>query len=202
MYDMDISFSSPSNEFKDILSLIPAVYKKDFDKIKAGGKAVFNGFVKGTYGPTEMPAYNVNLDVKDGFFQNPDLPKQVKNIQLAVTVNNPDGVTDHTVITVSAGHFELDNEPFDFRFLLKNPETAKFIDAAAKGKVDLAKVSKLVKLEESTKLAGLVWADVFARGNLSAIENHSGPLLPVAFSIFKIFFIHQKIFRSQFIMAI
>jgi hypothetical protein len=175
MYNMDISFSSPSNDFKDILSLIPAIYQKDFDKIKAGGNAVFNGLVKGTYSPTEIPAYNVNLDVKDGFFQNPDLPKQLKNIQLSLTMDNPDGVTDHTVITIPAGHFELDNEPFDFRFLLKNPETARFIDAAAKGKVDLSKISKLIKLEEGTKLAGLVWADVFARGNLSAIENHSGP---------------------------
>ncbi len=175
MYDMDITFSSPSNDFKNIISLIPAIYQKDFDKIKAGGKAVFNGFVKGMYSPTAIPAYNVNLDVKDGFFQNPDLPKQLKNIQLALTMNNPDGVTDHTVITIPAGHFELDNEPFDFRFLLKNPETARFIDAAAKGKLDLSKVSKLVKLEEGTKLSGLVWADVFARGNLSAIENHSGP---------------------------
>jgi hypothetical protein len=175
IYDMDISFSSPSNDFKNILSLIPAIYQKDFDKIKAGGKAVFNGFVKGTYSPTEIPAYNVNLDVNDGFFQNPDLPKQLKNIQLALTINNPDGITDHTVITIPTGHFDLDNEPFDFRFLLKNPETARFIDAAAKGKLDLSKVSKLIKLEEGTKLSGLVWADVFARGNLSAIENHTGP---------------------------
>ena len=175
IYDMDISFSSPSNDFKDILSLIPAIYQKDFDKIKTGGKAVFNGFVKGTYSPTEIPAYNVNLDVEDGFFQNPDLPKQLKNIRLALTINNPDGITDHTVITIPTGHFDLDNEPFDFRFLLKNPETARFIDAAAKGKLDLSKVSKLIKLEEGTKLSGLVWADVFARGNLSAIENHSGP---------------------------
>jgi hypothetical protein len=175
MYDMDISFNSPSNDFKNILSLVPAIYKKDFDKIKTGGKAVFNGFVKGIYSPTEIPAYNVNLEVKDGFFQNPDLPKQIKNIQLALTMNNPDGVVDHTVVTIPAGHFELDNEPFDFRFLLKNPVTARFIDAAAKGKLDLSKVSKLVKLEDDTKLSGLVWADVFARGNLSAIENHSGP---------------------------
>lgn len=175
MYDMDISFSSPSNDFKSILSLIPAIYQQDFDKMKAGGKAVFNGFVKGTYSPTEIPGYNINLEVKDGFFQNPELPKQLKNIQLGLTVNNPDGITDHTVITVPSGHFELDNEPFDFRFLLKNPETAKFIDAAAKGRLDLSKISKLVKLKEGTKLAGLVWADVFARGNLSAIENHSGP---------------------------
>ncbi|MEO6219353.1 MAG: AsmA family protein, partial [Ginsengibacter sp.] len=33
-YNMDIKFKSPSNDFKDILSLIPAVYKNDFDKIK------------------------------------------------------------------------------------------------------------------------------------------------------------------------
>ncbi|TMI85256.1 MAG: AsmA family protein, partial [Bacteroidetes bacterium] len=175
MYDMDISFSSPSNDFKHILSLIPAVYQKDFDKIKAGGKGVFKGFVRGTYGPTEMPAYNIDLEVNDGFFQNPDLPKQLKNIQLELAVNNPDGIIDHTTITIPSGHFELDNEPFDFRFLLKNPVTARFIDAAAKGRIDLAKVSKLIKLEEGTKLSGLVWADVFARGNLSDIENHSGP---------------------------
>jgi hypothetical protein len=129
MYDMDFSFNSPSNDFKHILSLIPAVYQKDFDKIKAGGKAVFKGFVKGTYSPTEMPAYNVSMEVNDGFFQYPDLPKQVKNIQLALTVDNPDGITDHTAITIPSGHFELDNEPFDFRFLLKNPLTARFIDA-------------------------------------------------------------------------
>ena len=174
MYDMEIRFEAPSNDFKNILSLVPAVYKKDFDKIKAGGQAVFNGFVKGTYSPTEIPAYNVNLEIKDGFFQNPDLPKQIKNIQLELTMNNPDGVTDHTTIAIPSGHFELDNEPFDFRFLLENPETARFVDIAAKGRLDLSKVSKLVKLEEGTKLAGSIWADIFARGNLSAIENHSG----------------------------
>jgi len=175
MYDMDISFNSPSNDFKNILSLIPAVYQKDFDKITAGGKAVFNGSVKGIYSPTEIPAYTINLDVKDGFFQYPDLPKQIKNIQLTLALNNPDGITDHTVVTIPAGHFELDNEPFDFRFLLKNPETDRFIDAAAKGKLDLAKLSKLVKLEKGVTLGGLILADVFARGNLSVIQNQSGP---------------------------
>jgi len=194
MYAMDIGFSSPSNDFKDILSLVPAIYQKDFDKIKAGGKAVFNGFVKGTYGPKEMPAYTVNLDVKDGFFQNPDLPKQLKNIQLALTLDNPDGITDHSVVTIPSGHFELDNEPFDFRFLLRNPETTRFIDAAIKGKIDLSKISKLVKLEEDTKLSGFVWADAFARGNLSAIENHSGPFAAGGFLDIQNLFYSSKSF--------
>ncbi|MGZ5221467.1 MAG: AsmA family protein, partial [Chitinophagaceae bacterium] len=166
-YNMDIKFKSPSNDFKDILSLIPAVYKNDFDKIKTSGTAVFNGFVKGTYSPRQIPAYDVNLEVKDGFFQYPDLPKPIKNIQLAMHLSNIDGQMDNTVVDISKGHLEMDNEPFDFKLLFKNPETVQYVDASAKGKLDLANVSKFVKLEGNTKLGGLVWADIFAKGNLS-----------------------------------
>ncbi|MBS1608238.1 MAG: hypothetical protein JSS70_05610 [Bacteroidetes bacterium] len=175
VYNMDINFKSPSNDFKDILSMIPAVYKKDFDKIKTSGKAAFSGFVKGTYSPQQLPSYDVNLGVTDGFFQYPDLPKPVKNIQIAMHVSNADGKMDNTVVDISKGHIEMDNEPFDFRLLFKNPETAKYIDATAKGKVDLGNISKFVKLEGDTKLAGLVNADVFAKGNLSAIQQQQGP---------------------------
>jgi len=173
-YGMDIRFNTPSNEFKDILSMIPGIYKQDFATIKTSGNAAFNGFVKGIYSPQQLPAYDVNLEVKDGFFQYPDLPKPVKNIQLSMHVSNPDGKTDNTIVDISKGHVEMDNEPFDFKLLFKNPETAQYIDAVAKGKLDLANLSKFIKLEEGTKLAGLVWADLFAKGNMSALENQQG----------------------------
>jgi len=174
-YGMDIKFKTPSNDFRDILSLVPAIYKNDFDKIKTSGSALFNGWVKGTYSPQQLPAYDVNLEIKDGFFQYPDLPKPVKNIQVAMKLNNPDGQMDNTVIDISRGHLEMDNEPFDFKLLFRNPETAQYIDAVAKGKLDLANVTKFVKLEGNTKLAGMVWADMFAKGNLSAIQSQQGP---------------------------
>src|SRR6187401_993924 len=173
-YNMDIKFKTPSNEFKDILSLIPGIYKKDFDKIKTSGQAAFNGFVKGTYSPQQMPAYDVNLDVSNGFFQYPDLPMPVKNIQLAIHASNPDGKTDNAVIDISKGHVEMDNEPFDFKLLFKNPETIKYIDAVAKGKLDLANVTKFAKLSGDTKLSGLVWADVFAKGAMAALQDQKG----------------------------
>jgi hypothetical protein len=173
-YNMDIKFNSPSNDFKDILSLIPGIYKQGFDKIKTSGQATFNGFVKGTYSPSQMPAYAINLEVKDGSFQYPDLPKPVKNIQLAMHVTNPDGNTDNTVIDISKGHAEMDNEPFDFNLLFKNPVTRQYIDAVAKGKLDLSNLSKFVKLDGNTKLAGLIWADIFAKGDMAALENQQG----------------------------
>ncbi|MDX2049137.1 MAG: AsmA-like C-terminal region-containing protein [Chitinophagaceae bacterium] len=173
-YNMDIKFNAPSTGFKTLLSLIPSVYKKDFDKIKTDGKAVFKGFVKGTYNNTKMPAYNVNLEITNGFFQYPDLPRPVKNISLSLKVDNPDGVTDHTLIDIPKAHIEFGNDPFDFRLILKNPETSRYIDAAAKGRLDLAQVTQFVKMEAGTKLSGLLQADAFVKGNLAAIENQQG----------------------------
>lgn len=173
-YNMDVRFKTPSNEFKDILSMIPAIYKNDFDKIKTDGKAAFEGFVKGIYSPQQLPAYDVKLDVQNGSFQYPDLPKQVKNIQLALRASNADGKMDNTVIDLSKGHLEMDNEPFDFRFLFKNPETVRYIDAAAKGKLDLSQVTQFVKLQRGTKLAGLVGADIFAKGKMADLQAQQG----------------------------
>jgi len=171
VYNMDIKYDAPSTDFKNILSLIPVIYQKDFASIKTSGKALFNGFVKGTYSSNQIPAYHLNLSVKDGFFQYPDLPKPVQNINFAVTVDNPDGITDHTIVNIPQGHIEMDKEPFDFRLLVKTPVSDMFVDAAAKGALDLSKVAQLVKLEAGTKLSGMLNADVSVNGYISAIEK-------------------------------
>ena len=174
-YSMDIKFDAPSNEFKNILSLVPSIYKSDFDKLKTSGTAGFKGFVKGVYSPTQIPAYKVDLNIKDGFFQYPDLPQPVKNVQVTAQIANPDGVMDHTVVDITKGHVEMGAEPFDFKIFFKNPETTRYIDAVVKGKLNLAEVTKFVKLDAGTKLSGTVLADAFAKGSLSAIEQHKGP---------------------------
>jgi hypothetical protein len=169
-YNMDIAFKAPSTDFKSILSLIPAVYAQDFSKIKTSGKTLFDGFVKGTFSPTQIPAYNINLGIQDGFFQYPDLPQPVKNINLDLKVNNPDGVTDNTVVNIPKAHIEFGNDPFDFHLLLKKPLTDQYIDAAAKGKLNLASITQFVKLPD-TKLSGQVSADVQAKGNVAVISQ-------------------------------
>ncbi len=177
-YGMDIKFNAPSTEFKTLLSLVPAIYKNDFEKIKTSGKAIFNGFVKGEYNSQKMPSYLVNLQVEDGFFQYPDLPQPVKNIGIVIKLENPDGVMDNTVVDISKGHIEFGNDPFDFNLLLKKPETDQYLDARLKGKLNLAQVTQFVKLSGDTKLSGMLDADATAKGNISVITQQK----PGAFS--------------------
>jgi hypothetical protein len=170
-YDMDIKFKAPSTDFKNLLSLIPTIYKNDFSKIKTSGSALFSGFVKGIYNETTIPGYHVDLEVKDGFFQYPDLPRPLQQINIKAQVDNPDGITDNTVVNVEKAHIEMDKEPFDIRLLVKKPISNMFVDAAAKGKLDLGKLAQLIKLEAGTKINGLLNADVFVKGNVKDIEQ-------------------------------
>jgi hypothetical protein len=193
-YTMDIAFDAPSNEFKNILSLIPAIYKMDFDKLKTGGNVALQGFVKGVYSPKQVPAFKIGMAIKDGFFQYPDLPQPVKNIQLTAQVSNEDGVMDHTIIDITNARLEFGNEPFEFRLLFKNPETTRYIDAVVKGKLDLANVTNYIKLDGKTKLAGSLWADAFVKGNLRATEEQNGAFNAGGIFDIKNFFYSSKEF--------
>ncbi|MEP7108646.1 MAG: AsmA-like C-terminal region-containing protein [Ferruginibacter sp.] len=170
-YDLDIQFRSLSAEFRNLLSLVPVIYQRDFDKIKTSGTAAFSGSVKGIYNETEFPAYHLDMQVKNGFFQYQDLPMPLKQIDFNVKVDNPNGQTDNTVINIVRAHFEMDREPFDFRLLVIKPASNMFIDAAAKGKLDLSKISQFIKLEKDTRLSGLLNADVNVKGNVMDIER-------------------------------
>lgn len=191
-FKMDFKFSSPTNDFKNILSMVPAIYSKEFADIKTSGQASFNGFVKGTYSPNQMPAYDLKLLVNNGSFQYPDLPKPVKNINLSLHALNPDGQPDNAVVDISKGHLEFDKEPFDFNFTYKNPETIQYIDAGAKGKLDLSQLSKFIKLDAGTKLSGQVWADAFAKGPLKALQQQSGAFSAGGFFDIKNLFYSDK----------
>jgi uncharacterized protein involved in outer membrane biogenesis len=168
---MDIQFGTPSNDFKDILSLVPGIYTADFKDIKTSGKLALSGFVKGTYNNTQLPSYMLNLNIDNGSFQYPALPQKVSDIQVKLKVVNPDGVTDHTVVDLQKCHLVLGAEPFDLRMLMRNPMTDQWIDAAAKGHIDLSRVSQFVTLEAGTKMAGEITADVAVKGSMAEAQK-------------------------------
>jgi uncharacterized protein involved in outer membrane biogenesis len=168
---MDIKFKSKQTEFKNILSLVPAIYSKDFDKIQSSGKMSFEGDAKGVYSETSIPAFNVKLVVSDAMFKYPELPSPVKNVNFAMDVHNPNGKMDNTVVNLSRFHMELGNDPIDATLLLKTPISDPYIDAKVKGRLDLAQITKFYPLEKGTRLSGTLNSDVEAKGNMSAIEK-------------------------------
>lgn len=170
-YDMDIKFAAKENTFKAFLSLIPAIYSKDFDNVKTSGTMAFNGFVKGIYNDVTIPSFAVNLKVADGMFSYPGLPGSVSDVNLQAAIANPDGVMDHTTVDVPRMHLSMMQNPVDITLALRTPISDPDINATVKGVLDLATISKVYPLGDKTKLAGIVNADMAFSGKISAIEK-------------------------------
>jgi hypothetical protein len=168
---MDIKYAAKRNDFKDFLSLIPAIYASNFKDLQSKGKLTFDGFVKGIFNDKSMPAFALNVMVDNGWFKYPALPAPVENVGMALHVTNPDGNLDNTKIDISKLHFELQGDPFDAKLLATNPIKDPYIDAAMKGRLNLDNVVKIVAMPEGTKLGGLITSDFAAKGKVSAIEK-------------------------------
>jgi len=169
-YGMDIKYKAKENSFKNFLSMIPAVYMKDFESVKTAGKLSIDGFVKGEYNDKDMPAFGVDLVVKDAMFKYPDLPKSVDNINITANINSPN--SDLNNLTVKTKFFaKVAQNPIDIDLFLKTLMTDPFIKTKILGKVDLNSLSDIIPLEKGESINGKIDADINLEGNLSAIEN-------------------------------
>lgn len=166
-----MTFNSPGTEFKHLLSIVPAVYTKDFETVQTSGKLAFNGNVKGSYTETSLPSFDVNLVVENAMFKYPDLPEAVTNVNIDTKIYSPGGDADNTIIDVSRFHLDFGKNPVDMKLLVKTPVSDPDIDCQVKGTFNLADVQKFYPLEEGEDLKGMFVTDIVLKGKLSAIEE-------------------------------
>lgn len=179
---MDMKLNTNEVGFKELLSLIPAIYAKDFQDLKTDGKASLTAFAKGILGQDQVPQFEVALDVKDGMFRYPSLPAGVENINIAANVKNAGGNIDATEITVSPFDFVLAGNPFSLKASVKTPVSDPDLQATAKGTLDLGKIKEVYPLEDMT-LNGTIQADMNLAGKLSYIEKEQYDQMKAAGSI-------------------
>ena len=169
--DMDLTLNSNQIGFKEILSLVPAMYTEDFNGLKTDGEVAVAAFVKGSLiGDSIVPQFGVDMDVKNAMFQYPSLPAGVDKINIVANVSNPGGSVDQTVVKVAPLSFVMAGNPFSVSATLATPVSDMQFNVAAKGKLDLGKVKDVYPLEDMD-LNGLLDADMSVNGRMSSIEK-------------------------------
>ncbi len=169
--DMDLKIDAPEIQFKELLSLIPAIYAKDFEGLKAEGAVKLMASAAGKMQGESYPAFDVQLDVTNGMFQYPALPKSLNDIQVNMHVNSPGGNLDNTLVNISKVHFNLGGNPFDLKLKVSHPVSDPNLDLTASGKLNLAMIKDIYPMEEGMQLNGELDADMTFAGTMSAIEK-------------------------------
>jgi uncharacterized protein involved in outer membrane biogenesis len=165
---VNIDVQTKQADFKNILTLIPGIYTQNLGKFQTSGRAVINGKINGIATATRIPSFDVKVDVMDGYIRNPDFREALQHIRLNASIVNTGGINDSTVIALKNGSAMVGEEPVQFALKIARPVTAMLMDFSLKGKVQLEKLSNILKLGD---VRGLLHADVNASGPLAAFEG-------------------------------
>src|SRR5690625_7902801 len=102
-------FKAVDAYIKNILSLIRAIYQKDFESLQAWGKVDLGGQVKVEYNEDRFPGFFVDLAVSDGMFQYLSVPEALSDVRLQAAVRNESRDMDHTEIEVNQLNLRIVN---------------------------------------------------------------------------------------------
>ena len=167
---MDLTLDTDEVQFKDVLSLIPAFYTKNFRSLTAGGELALSAWARGEMRGAALPSFELNATVKEGRFQYASLPKAVTDINLAAKISNPGGVMDRTVVDLSRFGLRMAENAVSATFYGTNLVSDPTLRATLNGKLDLGMIDQVYPLEEM-KLAGSIAADLQAAGRMSDVEK-------------------------------
>jgi len=168
----DLVFSAPETSFKSLLSIVPAFYMKGYEELRASGTFLLDGTVKGIYSSIDstLPDITAGLKVSDGVISYPDLPEKITAINIIASILTDGKEMDNTTVDVSRFHFELAGNPFDMNLRLATPLSDPSVIAAARGKIDLAKLQQAIPMDSIT-LSGLLDVSLDLAGRMSMLEN-------------------------------
>lgn len=168
--DMDLALISSEVGFKEILSLIPAIYATEFKDLQTDGQASLTAHAKGIMQDDTLPQFNAAIEVKNAMFRYPSLPAGVDQINVLAKASNPGGSADLTEIIINPLNFRMAGNPFSIKAEILTPASDASFKGQAKGILDLGKIKDVYPLED-VKLNGLVNADVTMEGKASYIEK-------------------------------
>ena len=169
--EFDLKLNAPDTQFKDILSLVPAMYTVDFKDVKTSGTAKLEAYIKGLMHGDSYPAFDVKIMVNDAMFQYPSLPKAVNNINVAMAINSKGGLLDNMIIDISKFSFNLGGNPFSGSLNVSTPMSDPNLKAQANGTIDLGMIKDVYPLEKGTALNGKMIANLNVAARMSAIEK-------------------------------
>ncbi|WP_343487555.1 AsmA-like C-terminal region-containing protein [Allomuricauda sp. d1] len=170
--EVDISFKTPSSDFKNFLAVIPEEYSKNIENVQTTGNFEVKGQLSGIVNEEHIPKFNININSENASFKYPDLPKAVRNVFIDTEVVNSTGITEDTYIDIKKLSFQIDEDKFNAVAKISDLLGNTKVDADLDGRINLANISQAYPVPEDYNLSGILTADVTTAFDMASVEKH------------------------------
>lgn len=169
--DIDISFKTPSSDFKNFLAVIPQTYSKNIENVKTSGNFMVQGEFTGTVDETHIPKFNISINSDNASFKYPDLPKAVSNVFIDTKIINTTGLAEDTYVDIDRLSFNIDSDTFNMVAKIKELMGNTKVNAHVDGRMDLANIEKAYPVPADLDLKGKLNADITTAFDMASIEK-------------------------------
>lgn len=118
----------------------------------------------------KFPNINGTFNLENGFYQTDAYPNPLEQIQVSASLKNTNSSLETAEVIIHGVKYTLEGEQFELSGTIRDLKKVSY-DLAARGTIDLAKVSKFIALDDYT-LAGKIIADLKAGGTLVDLEQN------------------------------
>lgn len=169
--EVNISFKTPSSDFKNFLAVIPEAYSKDIAQVTTTGNFTVAGVFKGIVDEDHIPQFKIDINSDNASFKYPDLPKTVRNVFIDTEISNNTGITEDTFVDIRKLSFMIDEDKFNMVAKINDLMGNTKVDAKIDGKMNLANISRAYPVPADLNLKGILIADIATAFDMASIEN-------------------------------
>ncbi|MEM8929422.1 MAG: AsmA-like C-terminal region-containing protein [Bacteroidota bacterium] len=169
--EVDISFKTPSSDFKNFLGVIPEAYASNLDGVTTTGNFEVDGQFKGIVDDDHIPTFTINISSNNASFKYPDLPKTVRNVFIDTKISNETGITEDTYIDINRLSFQIDGDTFNLNAKIGELLGNTKVNLHGDGTINLANISKAYPMSTDYGLTGVLTADVTTAFDMASLEK-------------------------------
>lgn len=169
--EVDITFKTPSSDFKNFLAVIPETYSKNIETVQTTGNFEVNGQFKGIVDDEHIPTFKIAINSDNASFKYPDLPKAVRNVFIDTEINNETGITEDTYVDINRLSFTIDEDKFNMNAKIRELMGNTKVDAHMDGRINLANISQAYPVPDDYNLKGILNADVTTGFDMESLEK-------------------------------
>ncbi|MTI87671.1 MAG: hypothetical protein FH748_06855 [Balneolaceae bacterium] len=165
--DVSLVFNSSSNNFGELLRLVPEEFESHVQGLETHGILTLKGTVRGSLKGEELPAFDMLLKVEEGYLRNPNLEEPIENIQVEAKLSN-DALAVNT-FNATAGDNRISGHG-----VIENPlgDEGDF-ELDIDGAINLATVGSFIDLTtfDIEQMKGRMSLDAQASGNTAEMSQ-------------------------------
>jgi hypothetical protein len=170
---LDLNINAPNADFKQLYSMVPYAYVKDYDKADFEGTGSVKAEVKGTLSEdgSLLPSYNVNVELNNGMVKYSTLPKSISDVNVKARIFNTTGNINDLEIDVPIFKLNIGEDRISGRINSKGMGNRQKVDLALQGALNLKNWKESFPIENINKLNGKIEMDVLLKSDLLSISN-------------------------------